>query len=215
MKNKRICLTFLKLVFLVFIFLLVRCQIDLRIWDILSRMKSNPLYDSVEWVSYLPLSWVRKWDWIVGLICAVRMTRPEWKISGRKSVYLVFVVIVYALLTVSMQKVFIDQKSYRYFEMTWIDNGTVNNFQKAHIVLDFSDYPGNYLGIYSNELANYLHQTSEKTIDVRLEISSDLGCLHGLQATQIGELTHWDSWWSYADVEGPSSPFVGHWWCHR
>ena len=156
----------------------------------------------------------------MGIVVAVWITQPERKNPDQKIILLLLTIVIYFLSLAVTYKFLIDQKSYRTFSMTWTDKGVSNQFKEAEIDLEFVDFPGHHQGVYSNEVSNYLHQFSSKTVPVIFEVTSDFGCFRGFHETQIDKLTHWKSVWgysSYNEVKGSSdrvSPWSNaKWWC--
>ena len=79
----------------------------------------------------------------------------------------------------------------------------------AHVVLTFRDYPASYVGIYSNELADYLRTLPEETVPVKFDVIYDYGFVRGLSERQIGDLKAWQSDFAYFGTTGRPgrSPF--------
>ena len=80
---------------------------------------------------------------------------------------------------------------------------------RRSVVLTFRDYPASYVGIYSNELADYLRTLPEENVPVRFDVIYDYGSVRGFSERQIGELKAWKSDFAYFGTTGrPSrSPF--------
>ena len=189
---KRLCIILLKLICLEFFLLLV--------------------------IFYLRLGWFLHIVWLVGIVIAFFITRPEWTRTNQKFVYVMFLVIVYIFLSViSLIYIIVGDKSYRTFKMTWANEGANNDFKESEILLGFVEYPGHYEGIYSNELAAYLKQLPGNQVDVTFEVTSNFGCLRGFNETQIGELKSWRSPFGYSRgtdfAEDHPSPWKTPWWC--
>ena len=122
---------------------------------------------------YLRLGFFTLYVWVLGLLLAVWFTKPEWNRKGRRLVALILIVVGYALSVFVIWTVFIGQKTHREYTMTWIDKGVDNQFKEAEVVLQFVEYPGNIMGIYSNDLSNYLHNLPGNEVKVTYEITSD------------------------------------------
>jgi hypothetical protein len=98
---------------------------------------------------------------------------------------------------------FIDQKEIREYMMTWeIKAGSTNGMKQSEIVLSFVDFPGHYIGEYSNELAAYLRDKGEQPVKVVFEVTSDFGKVRGFHEIEIAGLHEWESEWGYAGSTG-------------
>ena len=163
-------------------------------------------------VFYLRLGWFLYIVWAVGLVVAIQITRSQTKaLPWAYSTGLV--VLIYILSVVFIWSIFIDQKSYKNYQMTWSDKGSNNNLNVPEIVLNFKDHPDQYVGIYSQEVADYLHPLPQKEVSVTFSITSDFGCLRGFYYPKIGELTSWVSMFGYASVDGNVVFGKSPWWC--
>jgi len=98
---------------------------------------------------------------------------------------------------------FINQKETREYMMTWkIKASPTNGMKQSEIVLSFVDFPGHYIGEYSNELAAYLHDKGEQPVKVVFEVTSDYGNVRGFHETEIAGLHEWESESGYAGSSG-------------
>ena len=93
--------------------------------------------------------------------------------------------------------------------MDWVDKGSQNQFKESEIELRFVDYPQGSIGIFSNELFNYLRAYRKKYVNVEFEVTSDFGCIRGFHETRIGDIKGWKSPWGYSGAAPWSDP----WWC--
>jgi hypothetical protein len=101
---------------------------------------------------------------------------------------------------------FIDQKETRTHMMTWeIKTGPANSMKQSEVVLSFVDFPGHYIGEYSDELAAYLRTRGEQPVKVAFEVASDYGRVRGFRQTEIAGLRDWESEWSFAGSTGSPS----------
>ena len=123
---------------------------------------------------------------------------------------------VYVASVSIVWKVFLNQKSHQTFQMSWLDKGSDNQHKHAEVVLRFTDYPSQMIGIYSSDLADHLKESRTNPVPVLMEISSALWCMQSQRVVQIGQLTHWKSVWGYSGVDGmtATSPWPNYWWCH-
>ena len=97
---------------------------------------------------------------------------------------------------------FIDEKETREYMMTWeIKEDPTNGMKQSEIVLSF-DFPGHFIGEYSNELAAYLSDKGEQPVKVVFEVTSDYGKVRGFLETEIAGLHEWESEWRYSGSSG-------------
>jgi predicted PurR-regulated permease PerM len=105
---------------------------------------------------------------------------------------------------------FIDQKEVREYMMTWETKPRPSNGMKeSEVVLTFVDFPGHYIGEYSDELAAHLRDKGKQPVKVVFEVTSDYGRVRGFHETEIGGLRGWKSEWGYAGSSG--SPAKSPW----
>jgi hypothetical protein len=101
---------------------------------------------------------------------------------------------------------FVDQKETREYWMTWeIKPGPSQGMKESEVVLSFVDFPGHYIGIYSDQLAAHLPTLVSKKVKVVFEITSDYGKVRGFKETEIAGLKNWSSEWGYAGSIGTPS----------
>ena len=74
--------------------------------------------------------------------------------------------------------------------------------KQSEIVLTFVDFPGHYIGEYSDELAAHLRDKAGLAVKVVFEVTSDYGKVRGFHETEIGGLSDWESEWGYAGSTG-------------
>jgi hypothetical protein len=88
-------------------------------------------------------------------------------------------------------------------------DATAPTIEGSHVILTFRDYPGYHLGIYSDEVADYLKRLSTNEVPVEFEVTYDYGKIRGFNEKRIGDLTSWRSGFGYYGSRGsPSrSPF--------
>jgi hypothetical protein len=93
---------------------------------------------------------------------------------------------------------FIDQKETREYTMNWeIKSAPTNGMKQSEIVLSFVDFPGHYIGEYSNQLAVYLRDKGEQPVKVVFEVTSDYGKVRGFHEIEIAGLHGWETEWVY------------------
>lgn len=78
--------------------------------------------------------------------------------------------------------------------MTWeIKPSPSNGTKQSEIVLSFADFPGHYIGEYSDELAAHLRDKGAQPVKVVFEVTSDYGKVRGFHETEIAGLHDWES----------------------
>ena len=98
---------------------------------------------------------------------------------------------------------FVDQKETREYMMTCeIEPRPSKGMKQSEIVLTFVDFPGHYIGEYSDELAAHLRDKAGLAVKVVFEVTSDYGKVRGFHETEIGGLSDWESEWGYAGSTG-------------
>jgi len=98
---------------------------------------------------------------------------------------------------------FVDQKETRQYLMTWeIKPNQASRNNESEVVLSFVDYPGHYVGIYSNEVADHLRHRGEPRVSVLFEITSDYGKVRGTREIEIAGLRDWKSVDGYSAATG-------------
>jgi len=105
---------------------------------------------------------------------------------------------------------FIDQEEVREYMMSWETKpSSSNGMKESEVVLTFVDFPGHYIGEYSDELAAHLRDKGKQPVKVVFEVASDYGRVRGFHETEIGGLRGWKSEWGYAGSSG--SPTKSPW----
>ena len=86
---------------------------------------------------------------------------------------------------------------------------------RTWVVLEFERFPGNYVGIHSNQVRDHLKQLTARPVRVMFEATDDFGCMRGFHAVDVGGLRAWRSADGYAGATGnPESPWgKDPWWC--
>jgi hypothetical protein len=170
---------------------------------------------------YFKLGWFPFHVWGVGLALAILVTRSKWRRSEKRWLSLAFVVAVYALSLVAWWYACFNHVSYETYLMTWEVNGPVSSSGEQEVLLQYVDFPGRFIGIYSSELARHL-ATATSPVSVTTRYTSDLGgCLRRYKRTQIGELKSWKQAGGFSralgNANGPwekTPPWAKDpWWC--
>ena len=98
---------------------------------------------------------------------------------------------------------FVNQTAIREHRMTWeIKPPPPDGTKGAEVVLSFVEFPGHFIGHYSDELAEHLRAGGEKEVTVVFEVTSDYGKVRGYNETEIAGLKNWRSDWGYGRVQG-------------
>ena len=172
-------------------------------------------------IFYFRLAWFVPLIWLAGLFFAFFITK-DYLVEHRKIAAIPVILFGYAFSIVIVWNVFFDQKSHETFQMTWGEKGSSNQYSQSEVVLRFSNYPDHSVGIFSDDLRNYLNSYSKKEgqveVQVTFEVTSDFWCMRGFHEERIGELEHWKSAdGSFASrAEGATMgpyPWPERWWC--
>ena len=76
--------------------------------------------------------------------------------------------------------------------MTWeIEPTRTNGINEPKVVLSFVEFPGYFIGGYSDEIAAHLRKNGEEKVKVIFEITSDYGKIRGYHETEIAGLESW------------------------
>jgi hypothetical protein len=94
-------------------------------------------------------------------------------------------------------------------QMQWRIEPKLNPDYTKHVILTFRDYPGQYIGICSDELADYLEKLPSHDVPVEFDVTYDYGNVRGFSERKIGDLTSWRSDFGCGAVQGSPtrSPF--------
>ena len=167
-------------------------------------------------VFYLRLGLFLLIIWIAGVWLAILLTRSFWKTFEPAPVGWVVVGTAYVISLVLVWNIFLDRKSLRTYVMTWEDRGAGNEFKQPEIVLTFSEYPAHHIGIYSQQVSEYLRTLASRSVPVTFTVTKDFGCIRGFHESRIGELDRWNSPFGYAGQAGNDltrNPWPSPFWC--
>jgi len=123
----------------------------------------------------------------------------------KRSVSLVSALLFTALFTFFLTGFgpFVDQKETRSYQMTWeIKPGPAGGTTESEVVLSFVDFPGYYVGHFSDELAAHLRKQDETRVTALVEITSDYGKVRGTREMEIAGLRGWRSQDGYSGANG-------------
>lgn len=163
---------------------------------------------------YLRLGLVLPLVCVVGAVLAVVVTAPQWKTaaaprlfgSGVAAVSIACQICVFALMTT---------ESVERFWMRPGVTGTLQAAQAGEVVLEFEDFRGNIVALYSDQVADYLAASGQDRVEVEFVVTRDSGCLRGFHETRIGILTSWttSSAGHFGSSDGAAPPWSDPWWC--
>jgi hypothetical protein len=166
-------------------------------------------------VVYMKLGYFLVFVWVLGVLVAVALTLPQWKAARWRSVGVILVVVGYFGLTWLTWNTFLGRETAISFNMLWESRGATNQYGEAEVVLRFVDFPGNYVGEYSDDLFEYLSHRQANPVEASFAVTRDLGwCFRSFRLERVGNLTSWESAWEYAGRrDGGPSPWDEPWWC--
>jgi hypothetical protein len=125
---------------------------------------------------------------IAGAGAAWVVTRNERRATLNGTVVSAVTLLSYLLATIVLFWGLTGQVSYRTLAVTWHDRGRENHTAESEIFLEFSDFPGHGVGIYSNALRDHLNAVGSRETTVDFEVTSDNWCLRGFHEVGIGSL---------------------------
>jgi hypothetical protein len=154
---------------------------------------------------------------LLGAVVALLVTAGERRASRRQALRGGVAILSYVFVTSALFWVLTGQVSYRTFEVTWHDYGSANHSGESEVFLEFSGFPGNGVGMYSNALRAHLASTGTPTTTVEFQMTSDNWCLRGFHEVRIGSLRDLSTLprsGGYARGGSTPSPWEPtHWWC--
>jgi hypothetical protein len=160
---------------------------------------------------FFRLAYVAPLLWAAGLLVAITLTRAGW---GNRKRLIIPIALTYIVTLVVTSWAFLDRHHSDSQAMSWAIKGSENQWKEPEVILTFAGHPGQFVGHFSTDLAEYLTRSGKNPVDVTFDLSYDFGCFRGFTPTRIGELTQWKSAWSYSGSDGtgtfpwPSAP-----WC--
>lgn len=163
------------------------------------------------WVFYLRLGWFLPAAWLAGCFAAVYVTGRERARLRPRALGVAAVLVAYSALQLA---VFVASTSQtrQVMPMRW----SVSESERGVLVdLEFRDFPGHSVGIYSADLAASLRSREGDEVDVVFRVSKALGCLRGFGVERVGALEDWETsadGYSRARTDDPG-PWVDPVWC--
>jgi hypothetical protein len=89
------------------------------------------------------------------------------------------------------------------YDMFWSYGEPPTNAEgHQHLVFAFQDYPAHYIGIYSNDVSEYLEGLSGREVTVEFEVVRDFGRFRSHRTVKIGTLDHWRAAGGYTGRQG-------------
>ena len=158
-------------------------------------------------VSLLPLYFVGGLLAVAATAILFTSATPQRRHFGRPTI---IACLVYAVLFWLVIATFTGVKREMTYDMEWSLGESVEYLPDCqHVVLRFKDYPSYSVGIYSNDLADYLQTLAHKDVRVTFAMTLDFGRTRGFHETRIGELTDWNAVDGYFSSrgDGSKSPF--------
>ena len=103
----------------------------------------------------------------------------------------------------------LEQTKTQEFQMTWQIKPEDKNQENSLVELSFVDFPGNFIGEYSNELADHLKNEAEEVVPATFEITRDALGNISYSVRQIAGLKQWKASFAYGGISGSpeQSPF--------
>jgi len=150
----------------------------------------------------------------VGALSSLAATAGEWRRAKPSPLAAVGVVIAYLAVQAAVFSV-LTTESLVERSMSWHIRTPSAETRGPEVVLEFEDAPGNYVALYSAQVADYLRSSGFDRVDVQFSLTRDLGCLRGFRETRIGTLVSWETnSGGYSGAVGTSeSPWTNPWWC--
>lgn len=151
---------------------------------------------------------------VVAAVLAVRWGASQGSRFGTIACTLGSYVVVFAFLVWAL----VGHESVRSFQATWQDHGVDIARQEADVFIEFVDYPGHGIGVYSTTLRDRLAADGSRSVRIDFAVTTDLGCVRGFRHIRIGDIADpavINGKGGYARGAPPArSPWVSNfWWC--
>ena len=93
--------------------------------------------------------------------------------------------------------------------MTWKINPADKNGDNSLVELSFVNFPGHFIGEYSNQLADHLKKQGKEEVSATVEITRDAFGNVSYSVTEIAGVKQWAASFSYGGTSGSPerSPF--------
>ena len=103
----------------------------------------------------------------------------------------------------------LEQTKTQEFQMTWKIDPNDKNGENSLVELSFVDFPGHYVGEYSNQLADHLKKEGKEEVSSTFKISRSAFGNVSYSVREIAGLKQWAASFSYGGTSGSPerSPF--------
>ena len=103
----------------------------------------------------------------------------------------------------------LEQTKTQEFQMTWQIKPEDKNQENSLVELSFVDFPGHFIGEYSNQLADHLKNEAQEVVPATFEITRDALGNISYSVRKIGGLKQWKASFAYGGTSGSPerSPF--------
>ena len=103
----------------------------------------------------------------------------------------------------------LEQTKTQEFSMAWEIKPEDKNQENSLVELSFVDFPGHFIGEYSNQLADHLKNEAKEVVPATFEITRDAFGNVSYSVREIAGLKQWQASFSYGGVSGSpeGSPF--------
>ena len=103
----------------------------------------------------------------------------------------------------------LEQTKTQQFRMTWKINPADKNGDNSLVELSFVNFPGHFIGEYSNQLADHLKKEAKEKVPATFEITRGAFGNVSYSIREIAGLKQWKASFSYGGTSGSpeQSPF--------
>jgi len=103
----------------------------------------------------------------------------------------------------------LEQTKTQEFQMTWQIKPEDKNQENSLVELSFVDFPGHFIGEYSNQLADHLKNEAQEVVPATFEITRDALGNVSYSVRQVAGLKQWKASFAYGGTSGSPerSPF--------
>jgi hypothetical protein len=103
----------------------------------------------------------------------------------------------------------LEQTKTQEFQMTWKIDPNDKNGENSLVELSFVDFPGHFIGEYSNQLADHLKKEAKEKVPATFEITRGAFGNVSYSVREIAGLKQWKASFSYGGISGSpeQSPF--------
>jgi len=103
----------------------------------------------------------------------------------------------------------LEQTKTQEFSMAWEIKPEDKNQENSLVELSFVDFPGHFIGEYSNQLADHLKKEADEVVPATFEITRDVFGNVSYSVREIAGLKQWQRSFAYGGTSGSpeGSPF--------